>query len=150
MACGTRRNPTLLDSKHPHPGHRAGTRTHGKGTLVKYWLDFGGLYPSGLRAEKTFTRITNSSRTTIDLCLTNSNNVQMTGTLEYNISDHLPIFCLRKKSRNLKETVSFSGRSYRNYDPAELRDSLRNLNWNYFYSLSDPSQCWKFIYNAIL
>ena len=50
MACGTRRNPTLLDSKHPHPGHRAGTRTHGKGTLVNYWLDFGGLYPSGLRA----------------------------------------------------------------------------------------------------
>ena len=39
----------MLDSKHPHPGHRAGTRTHGKGTLVKYWLDFffggGGALP---------------------------------------------------------------------------------------------------------
>ena len=93
-----------------------------------------------------YTRVTNTSKTAIDLLFTNSQVIQRTGVLNYNLSDHLPIFCIRKKDRNLLYLVV----DHIDYDPDKLRRYLQSLDWNEFYTLNDPSQCWQFMYNAIL
>ena len=88
------------------------------------------------------TRVTSNTKTLIDLCLSNSQIVQQAGTLNYNISDHLPIFCVRKKERPVKDSAIFHGRSYRKYDREKLTQSLHNLDWAPYYRLIDPAQCW--------
>ena len=45
------------------------------------------------------TRITNTSATCIDLIFTDISSVSDSGVLNYNISDHLPIFIIKKHNR---------------------------------------------------
>ena len=44
-----------------------------------------------------FTRVTHSSSTIIDWIYTDSQVISLSGTLDINISDHLPVFLVRKK-----------------------------------------------------
>lgn len=44
------------------------------------------------------TRFGLFSATSIDICWSNSNFISSAGTIEYNVSDHLPVFCVKKKS----------------------------------------------------
>ena len=54
------------------------------------------------------------SNTCIDLILTNSETIKESGALDINISDHLPIFFIRKKVKTIKKKITFKGRSYKN------------------------------------
>ena len=51
---------------------------------------------------KSPTRITNKVKSTIDLIFTDINYVQDSGVLPLTISDHLPIYIIRKKEKNIK------------------------------------------------
>ena len=51
----------------------------------------------------------------IDLISTNNPELTMSGSLNYNISDHVPIYVVRKKNKIKPIKVEFFGRSYRNY-----------------------------------
>ena len=59
---------------------------------------------------KSSTRVTDKSRTLIDVALTNSKAIASAGTLDHFISDHQPIFIVHKKGRDTRDSVNFSGR----------------------------------------
>ena len=48
------------------------------------------------------------------LLLTNCEIIKGSGVMDINVSDHLAIYFIRKKSKIKKENVSFKGRSYKN------------------------------------
>ena len=66
------------------------------------------------------------------------------------MSDHQPIFVVHKKSRDKRKTVTFEGRSYRNFNREEFKEELRLGNWNGYYELSDPGKAWEFILDRIV
>lgn len=55
-----------------------------------------------LQLIKSNTWTTNRSSSLIDLICTNSGIIQQSGIMNINISDHLPIYAIRKKN-NLKQ-----------------------------------------------
>lgn len=57
------------------------------------------------------TRITHKSETTLDHLYTNAPHVALVGTISSNISDHLPIFAVLKKSRCASQFKEVYGRT---------------------------------------
>ena len=85
----------------------------------------------------------------LDQIFTNSDYITNSGILDVNLSDHLAIFCTRKKIKILSPKINFEGRSYRNYIKEDFQHNLINSNWNDFYSSNDPEICWE-IMEAII
>ena len=89
------------------------------------------------------TRNTKHSSTLLDVIFTNIKYVKAAGTLDSFLSDHLPIFLLKKKSKNTaKVEQNFQGRSYKNYNKQEFSENISNKNWSSFYDAPDPSAAW--------
>ena len=92
----------------------------------------------------TTTRNTKSSSSILDIILTNMKYIKSAGTLDTFLSDHQPIFLLKKKEKNKgKLEQTFQGRSYRTYDKQKFVDNILAQRWNYFYDAPDPSQAWE-------
>ena len=91
------------------------------------------------------TRNSDRSNSLLDLILTNSIYVKEAGTLDHFISDHQPVFIVKKKSRDTRPTVEFEGRSYRHFDKNILKRELLNHNWGDFYQIDNPDEAWKYI-----
>ena len=79
---------------------------------VKFFSQANGL----AQLITTTTRNTDKTKSLLDLVLTNSKYISKSGTLNHYISDHQPIFVVKKKGRDSRPTVDFQGRSYRNFD----------------------------------
>ena len=88
------------------------------------------------------TRNTDKSKSLIDVILTNAKYIDETGVLDHYLSDHLPIFMVKKKRRDSRPTVEFEGRSYRNYNSEMLHDLLVQCEWDDFYDARDPNNAW--------
>ena len=83
------------------------------------------------------TRITPTSSTPIDLILTDSNNIMSSGVLDICISDHLPIFYIRKKTREHNPKKKVKGRSYKRYEKDNYQHDIINDNrWTKFWDES--------------
>ena len=95
------------------------------------------------------TRNTDKTKSLIDLAITNSQFVSNSGTLEHYMSDHQPIFIIHKKGRDIRQSVTFKGRSYRQFDRVAFRKALLDLDWNVFYGLTDPEEAWSFILKGV-
>ena len=83
----------------------------------------------------------------LDLIYTNSENISISGVLDVFISDHSLIYCTKKKIKQHYEYKTFEWRSYRNYDCVSLQLFLENVDWTTYWSLTNPNDCWSFIYN---
>ena len=60
--------------------------------------------------KQLITNVTRpDSNTCIDVIMTNCDIIRDSGIFNINISDHLPIFCIRKKVKEAKIKVNFSG-----------------------------------------
>ena len=94
---------------------------------------------------KNTKRNTDQTKSLIDLALTNSKFISKAGTLEHFISDHQPIYIIHKKGRDVRETASFTGRSYRNFNKQAFVDALLGMDWNGYYDIEDPEDAWFFI-----
>ena len=97
----------------------------------------------------TTTRNTDKTKSLIDLAITNSKFVSNSGTLNYFMSDHQPIYIVHKKGRDARQSVKFDGRSYRAYDKDEFSKLLSEANWGEYYCITDPGKAWTFILNNI-
>ena len=98
----------------------------------------------------TTTRNTDKSKSLIDLAITNSKFVSKSGTLDYFMSDHQPIYIVHKKGRDVRQSVKFEGRSYRSYDREAFKKLLyEDIDWAKFYDLKDPDQAWAFVLGNI-
>ena len=95
-----------------------------------------------------FTRKSGNS-TGIDQIFTNSNLISGSGILDLNMSDHLAIFCTRKKANEKSYKKVFTGRSYRGYVKEDFQRNLIDLDWTPFLECTDPNECWDIMENNI-
>ena len=80
------------------------------------------------------TRITHNTRTLIDIIITNMNFVKSCGVLDYVISDHLPIYVIRKQDRNHKEYTYSEGRNMKSYKIEDFKFTIqRDIRWVQFW-----------------
>ena len=97
----------------------------------------------------TTTRVTEKSKSIIDLILTNSKFIKSSGSLDHHISDHQPIYIIHKKGRDNRPTVEFQGRSYRNFDKIVFQEKLSQVNWTDFFSIGEVNEAWQFLFDQI-
>lgn len=88
--------------------------------------------------------------TTIDLFLTDSQIISQHGSINYNISDHLPVYIVLKKSKESYTRTTFRGRSYSNYDKNLFQSRLFYTNWGRLFAMTDINCAWDFFYNILL
>ena len=105
---------------------------------LKFFVQSNGL----TQLISNTTRNTVKGSSLLDLVITNSKYVSHSGTLDHFISDHQPIFIIKKKMRDKRPTIDFRGRSYRDYDKEAFKTGLLGLDWNDFYAMTDPDQAW--------
>ena len=98
---------------------------------------------------KNTTRNTDKTDLLIDLVLSNSRFISKAGTLEHYMSDHQPIYVVYKKEKDKRESVQFTGRSYRNFDQEAFKNILRQQCWDNLYKMPNPEDTWNFIVNNI-
>lgn len=89
-------------------------------------------------------------KTTIDLFLTDSHIVSQHGSINYNVSDHLPVYLVLKKLKETYQSTTFSGRCYTHYDKEEFQNRLFYTNWGRFVAMVDVDHAWDFFFNTIL
>ena len=120
-------------------------KVSGEFKKLKFFMQANGLSQLVTNA----TRNSDKSKSLIDLILTNSKHISSAGTLSHFVSDHQPIFAVKKKKRDTREKEEFIGRSYKHYNKQEFRDKLNAQNWDEFYNISDPDSAWDYILNQI-
>ena len=96
------------------------------------------------------TRNTDKTKSLLDLAVTNSSFVSQAGVLDHFISDHQPIYILHKKGRDSRKSVSFEGRSYRNFNRDDFRKKLVEKEWTDMYNTTSPDLAWDRIQANIL
>ena len=95
------------------------------------------------------TRTTKKNHSILDLILTSSNHVAQAGTLDTFISDHQPIFVIKKKIKAQAKRITFSGRAYKNLVEKEFVNNLKSQNWDKLYDTTDVNCQWELINQAI-
>ena len=103
-----------------------------------------------LQVIKQPTRVTRTTQKTIDLAFTNIKYCTKSGVLNYNISDHKPIFIIKKKPRNDKRTTIHWGRTYRDCNFNDLAATLRENNTADLLTEEDPNKCWDVLLEMIV
>ena len=86
------------------------------------------------------------SNAILDLIASNCDIIKESGILDINISDHLPIFFIRKKIKKHKTKVDFKGRSYKNLTKDKVKEILDTVDWSTF-AQNNVDTCWNFLYN---
>ena len=85
----------------------------------------------------------------IDNIITNCKHVSESGVHDVLISDHLPVFAVKKKQKLdyvVRETI---GRTYKNYNFNDLAERLLFSDSDYFNNLSETGKKWEFIITII-
>lgn len=76
------------------------------------------------------------------MIFTNSKYVSDSGTLNINISDHLPIYVIKKKDRERTESNFVLGRSYRDLKEDSYIEDMKKIDVEDLFSDSDPNIVW--------
>ena len=69
--------------------------------------------------------------------------------LDISISDHLPVYLIRKKVKVPNEKIDFKGRSYKNVNKDVVENMLNIVDWTTYPNL-DVDSCWDFLMSKIL
>ena len=85
----------------------------------------------------------------LDLIITNCDIVKECSTLDINVSDHLPVYLIRKKVKSPNEKIDFKGRSYKNLNKDVVENMLRNVDWATFANF-DIDSCWNYLLENIM
>ena len=85
------------------------------------------------------------SKALLDLIITNCDIVSGCGTLDINISDHLPIFIIRKRIKVNRTKISFTGRTYKKLTQENVQILLDRYNWTNFAN-NDIDTCWNIMF----
>ena len=100
---------------------------------------------SGLRQLiKAHTRITNRSKSLIDLIFTNIRYISKSGTLSEPVADHLPIYMVKKRPRDNHTKCVIYKRDFKHYRTEDFTVILSaDWEWNSFWLVkNDPNKLW--------
>lgn len=96
------------------------------------------------------TRVTIHSNTIIDLVFSNISNQADYGCLDYSISDHLPVYIIKKKEIQNYATKEIYNRSFQNYDKLVFQERLCNLDWGTIELLENVVEMWNMVRREIV
>ena len=97
---------------------------------------------------KSATRIVDGAKSLLDLIFTDMEFIFRSGVLEVGISDHLPVFLVRKKEREKMEYSYINGRTYSTYNKdAFQNDILQHNVWDVYWNTNsrDVELLWSYI-----
>ena len=66
------------------------------------------------------------------LIFSNCQHIDSSGSLDWNVSDHIPVYVNIKKSKTKSEKAEFRGRSYRHFVEESFLLCINNKDWNEF------------------
>ena len=92
------------------------------------------------------TRITPTTATLIDNIYSNDlmgNNNQINGILYADISDHLPIFVLTKRTSDLNDDIIIETRKQNESTIHTFRCLVDNICWQHVYACDDPDESYR-------
>lgn len=95
------------------------------------------------------TRTTNKSSSIIDHIYTNSNVVSSHGVLNINISDHMPIFVIRKKMKEPCSVTTFECRKLEHFNEEFYKEKLLESDWSRLFDSNDPTDGWEIMIKTI-
>lgn len=95
------------------------------------------------------TRITVHSNSIIDLIFSNISNRAHYGCLNYNISDHLPVYIIKKKEVQKQAVKKVYKRSFKNYDRLFFQERLSKLDWSTIDLLGNVNEMWNMVCSRI-
>ena len=91
---------------------------------------------------KSLTRVSKNSGSIIDLIFTNIEHCSASGTIDLHISDHVPVYLIKKKEKDSRARICFRGRTYVGYSKDLLSDELNGEVKTKFRNSLDPNECW--------
>ena len=97
------------------------------------------------------TRLTNRGGSCIDWIISSSDYVNNSGIVNDLISDHFPVYAIRKKEREYSPKVKKRVRVYKNFD-ADVFGTLltTRIDWNEYYGEEDPNLLWDTVYSCMI
>ena len=98
----------------------------------------------------TSTKSGNRNKSCIDLIFTNMDHVMSSGVLDIAISDHLPVFLVKKKAKIPSSSVPTKARSYVNYDKTTFQENIKcHPKWQMFWQIEEnnPEEMWDIMYD---
>lgn len=96
------------------------------------------------------TRVTPTSKSLIDHIYTNINHVGLSGTINNNISDHFPIFLIKKKARCTKSFKEVLGRKYKSENLTDFEKDIKSIDARRLFESGDPNTIWGFLFVHIM
>ena len=103
---------------------------------------------------KNPTRVTNNSKSTIDLIFTNISPqlINSVGTIEVSISDHKPVYLNKKASQYKHPKKVIISRNYRLYNIEVFENVIfDNQDWRLFWAIEgNPDHLWEVMSSVIL
>ena len=120
---------------------------------TKKLIRFSELYGM-VQNIKSPTRVSSMSSSMIDLIFSNVTHVCTSGVIDMYLSDHQPIFLIKKMNTSLgqkKMKRKFIGRTYRAYTPMAMQNLIDDtIDLNELMSLRDPTECWDCLYHSLI
>ena len=75
--------------------------------------------------------------------------LKYSGVMNELLSDHFPVFVLRKKSREFVRRIKKKVRIFKNYNEDIFKTLFEEIDWNSYFELDDPNMIWYIIQNKI-
>ena len=74
----------------------------------------------------------------IDLIFTNIIDIKASGTLSVTIADHLPIYIIKKKSKEKPKKVIVKKRNYKTYNAVDFTNLIESdWRWANYWAITD-------------
>lgn len=94
------------------------------------------------------TRVTEHGSSLIGVLWSNMNNVAYAGCMNYQLSDHCPVYIVKKRVAQDKEFRYVYKRSFRYYDVTTFQERLASLDWS-MISLLNVDEMWEMVVRAL-
>ena len=95
------------------------------------------------------TRSALKSSTILDHIYSNGCFINTWATIENNMSDHLPIFLVWKKSKTKCDHYTFTARNVKNSKPQNFEEHVSATDWKELFECRDVDRCWDIILQVI-
>lgn len=95
------------------------------------------------------TRWSKGKASLLDIIMSNINNFLLSGCLNKCLSDHNPVFIVKKRKKTHRQYEYRYCRQYKLFDSIIFQNKLESLDWSIYDLLTDVDEMWSMLYNGI-